>query len=289
MKYYAAVWSTPKWELEAVTLQPPFTILASYHAFKNYPDVIKECLEKNFDVFIDSGAFSAENSGHPVNIDEYCKFLLDTKAVTYAGLDVIGDAKKTYENNKFMEDQYGLNPIPTFHMGGNIEDLAKIAGGQYSYIALGGLVFSSNVVNHCDAVWRWIMANNPKLRVHGFGITNLELMERYPWFSVDSSSFKSGKRYGRQGVLWNGFSWKTFEEEEYIEILRKMGHVITDPEKKGSDESKEQKEKRSKENRDRWFLYDFYSVQSYKIYAAHLKEINKTKKFEFLTSQKTLF
>ena len=242
MKYYAAVWNTPKWELEAVTLQPPYSILASYYAFKNDPDIIRDCLKKNYDILIDCGAFSAESSGKPINIVEYCEFLKYTEAITYAGLDVIGNAKATRENNEFMVKEYGLRPIPTFHLGSTIEDLASIASGQYPYIALGGLVFNSGVTSHCDQVWSWILKNNPKLRVHGFGVTNIELMDRYPWYSIDSSSFKSGKRYGRPSMLWNGMNWKTFSEEEFIGHLRKLGHVVTDPSFKKDGEDKKDKD-----------------------------------------------
>lgn len=287
MKYYAAVVNED--EIKASCFQPPNCILASYHYFKTKHELIKSCLEKNYDVFIDSGAFSAASSNKEIDIKDYCQFIKDTGVVTYAGLDVIGDAAKTRENNEYMVKEHGLNPIPTFHMGSNIEDLEKIAAGQYSYIALGGLVFSSNVLNHCDAVWHWILKNNPKLRVHGFGLTNIDLMKRYPWYSVDSSSFKSCKRFGRQGVIWNNFEFETFEEDDYIKILRDLGHDIPDVVKIKKEMSEEARKAITASNKKRWFLYDYYSVQSYKLYAAYLKELNKTRKFEFLTSKQTLF
>ena len=37
------------------------------------------------------------------------------------------------------------------------------------------------------------------MRVHGFGLTTFPLVERYPWFSVDSSSWAAISRNG--GVL----------------------------------------------------------------------------------------
>lgn len=288
MKYYAAV--VNKDEIDAATIQPPWSILASYHYFKTEVNqkLIKECLDKNYDVFIDSGAFSAANSGKDINIDEYCKYILETGAVTYAGLDVIGDAAKTRYNTDYMVSEYGLNPIPTFHLGSSIDDLAMIANGQYSYIALGGLVFNSGVLSHCDQVWHHILTHNPKLRVHGFGLTNIDLMKRYPWYSVDSSSFKSCKRYGRQGVMWKDFEFETFEEEEYIKILNSLGHNIPMPRKKIKGDA-EQNAEVTAENKRRWFLYDYYSVQSYKVYAAYLKELNKTRNFDWLNAQGKLF
>lgn len=285
MKYYAAVVNED--EINAACLIPPAQILASYHYFKTKVDLIKSCMRKNYDVIIDSGAFSAANSNKEINIDEYCEFIKETGVYNYAGLDVIGDAKATRDNTEYMIKQHGLNPIPTFHMGSQIEDLDALM--SYPYIALGGLVFSSGIESHCDEVWRYILKKRPNLRVHGFGLTTIDLMRRYPWYSVDSSSFKSCKRFGRQNVLWNGFDWKTFSEEEYIQHLREMGFVIPDIKKKKAAESKEEEEEITANNKLRWFLYDHFGAQSYKLFGAHLKELNKVKKFDWLTAQQSLF
>ena len=219
MKYYNAV--TGFDEIKMVKIQPKKRILCSYHYYKNKPQEIKNLILNNYDVFIDSGAFSAMNSGKTINIDEYCNFLIEVNAIYYATLDVIGNALETLKNHKYMIKKYNLNPIPAFHMGSSLEELKPLL--EYDYIALGGLVFSSGIMSHCDEVWSYILANKPSLRVHGFGLTNIELMKRYPWYSVDSSSFKSCKRFGRQNILWDGFKFKTFTEKEYQSHLSNLG------------------------------------------------------------------
>lgn len=271
MKYYAAVGD--KRELSAVVVMPPVRILFSYHYYKNKIEEIQECVAKNYEVFIDSGAFSADTVGAEIDIDEYCRFIINCGASMYAGLDVIGDAKSTMLNIKYMEETYGLKPLPTFHMGSTLEELKDVALGQYPYICLGGLVFSPGVVAHCDRVWAFILRENPKLKVHGFGLTNLDLMRRYPWHSIDSSSYKSCRRYGRQGILWDGFDFKTIPEKEYWKLLERQGY----------------KNIEGLTNNERYFLYDFHSVQSYKLFAEHLGEVNKHRKFDFLTAQQELF
>ena len=282
MKYYSAVVNED--EIAATTLFPPYNILASYHYFKNKIDVIKKSVAANHDVFIDSGAFSAENSGKAINLDDYCLFLKECGANYYASLDVIGDAKATLENYEYMVEKYGLKPILAFHMGSELRDLDVILKKpEIKYIALGGLVFSSGISQHCDEVWAYILRNRKGLRVHGFGLTNIELMQRYPWFSVDSSSFKSCKRFGRQGILFNGFSFSTFSEDEYIDILNRMGYDFPKDTKQLS------KEEKTALNKKRWAAYDFHSAQSYKLFAEHLKAINKTKDFSYLTAIDKLF
>lgn len=287
MKYYASV--NNKDQFNHVTVQPPWYVLVSYFYFKNNVDFVKAGIEKHYDIFVDCGAFSAENSGKDINIDEYCQFIIDTGATTYAGLDVIGDAKASAKNIEYMRKEYGLKPIPTFHLGSTLDDLAELVHGEYSYIALGGLVFSSNVMKHCDQVWHYILSHNPKLRVHGFGITNAELMARYPWYSVDSSSWTGCERFGRQQVLWDDFNFRYFDEDEYIQILRSMGHTVPDKVFVEKGMSKEQRDQIRENNRILVFLYRFYSVQSFKLYGAYLKEINKHKKFDWLSAQGKLF
>jgi hypothetical protein len=43
-----------------------------------------------------------------------------------------------------------------------------------------------------DRIWGKYLTHpdgTPKVRVHGFGLTSVPLMARYPWYSVDSSSW----------------------------------------------------------------------------------------------------
>lgn len=268
MKFYGAVVSPD--EVKPVVVIPPFNILLSFFYWKNKVETIKEYITvKGYDVLIDSGAFSAENSKKVIDLDEYCKFLIETKASLYAGLDVIFNAKETFKNNEYMVKEYGLTPIPTFHLGSHPDDLYKLL--DYPYIALGGMALGGGAMRYCDEVWSIILKERPNIRVHGFAMTNVDLMARYPWYSVDSGSFKSCRIFGRQQILWNGFNWKTLQEDDYLILLAQQGYNI---------EILTKKEKR--------FIYDFYSVQSYKLYGEHLKALNKTKDFSYLTSQQKL-
>jgi len=270
LKYYAAILSPE--EAEACFIIPPYQVLGSFWYFRTQAELIRSWIDKGIDVFIDSGAFSAENSGRKIDIQDYCNFVRSSGAKLYAGLDVIGDAEQTMKNMRYMEAQE-LHPMPTFHMGGSIDDLRKMYA-EYDYIALGGMVFKSGRERYCDEIWGTILREKPTLRVHGFGMTNVELMTRYPWYSVDSSTYKDGRRFGRPLCLWAGMEFKQFEEEEdFKAILRKMGHKI--------DENTTKKELR--------MIYDFYGVQAYKTYGEHLDVVNRTKDFSYLTKQHKMF
>ena len=50
-----------------------------------------------------------------------------------------------------------------------------------------------------DRMWNDYLTDgsgNPRIKVHGFGITSIPLMERYPWYSCDSSSWIQATSFG---------------------------------------------------------------------------------------------
>ena len=152
-------------------------------------------------LFLDSGAFSAWSKGIEIDIDKYIEFIKNNLNVlaAYAVLDSIGDPKKTLKNQKIME-KAGLSPVPCFHYGEDFYYLEYYLE-RYDYIALGGMVpistkdlqvwlediFDSYV---CDE------SGMPTTKIHGFGMTSHRLMVRYPWYSLDSTSWVLTGRFG---------------------------------------------------------------------------------------------
>lgn len=171
-------------------------ILMSYHYEKDNTETLKYIQESEVELFIDSGAFSALNSKAVIIIDDYCRFLINNSIKIYASLDVIGNAEKTWNNWIYMREKYNLNPIPTFHMNEPFEWLEKYLN-LCDYIAFGGMVNGDNVDSWLTHVWKIALNKNPNIKIHGFGMTIADLIYKYPWYSFDSTSFKSGKRFGR--------------------------------------------------------------------------------------------
>ena len=175
-------------------------LLETYLYFKNKDYQVwhkdKGLLGK--DLFLDSGAFSAFTKGENINIDEYINFIKKNEKVitTYAGLDVIGDSKATRKNVEYMESK-GLRPLPTFHHGSDYEELERMVK-KYDYIALGGLVpISMNIPvmkKHLDKCFRII---GKEVKVHGFGVNGYWAWLRYPFYSVDATSWLMGGMYRR--------------------------------------------------------------------------------------------
>jgi len=233
------------------------TLFQAGHKLHSYYHC-KDGFEKNWfimntknkvELFLDSGAFSAWTQKIEINIDDYIEFIKQHKDVidVYANLDVIGiggkqpnqlTAKRTLENQKIMEAA-GLSPLPCFHFGEPTRYLKRYIR-DYNYIALG---VAGNVgrklipwLNDCFSKYICDEKGFPKVKIHGFAVTSLPLMLRYPWYSVDSTSWVVTGRMGsvyipryRSGKwIYDENSWKiavsnrspnTKEAGKHIETL----------------------------------------------------------------------
>lgn len=173
--------------------------LESYHYIGHgrYADRIRE----NGDVvFLDSGAFSAFSLGVEVNLPAYCRWILanldivrvEDGALMASVLDGIGDPLKTYQNQLAMEE-LGVRPLPCFHYGED-ERYLEWYLANYEYITIGGMVPISTpqLFHWLDRIWNKYLCDGSggaRIKVHGFGLTSVPLMQQYPWYSVDSSSW----------------------------------------------------------------------------------------------------
>jgi len=174
-------------------------ILLSYWYYK---DADLDALFKKYftepypEVFADSGAFSAMTQGGEVNINDYAKWIKRYRHLfaSYANLDVIKNAEKTWENQQTLEAM-GLFPVPAFHVMENFKWLEHYVS-LYPYIALG--VAGNQVMR--DKIIAWLIKcfkiAKDKSVFHGFGLTSWPVMSNFAWYSVDSSSWGSGFRFG---------------------------------------------------------------------------------------------
>lgn len=158
-------------------------------------------------IFLDSGAFSAYTLGVQLSVAEYCEYIqrnrdiirVEDGSVMASVLDGIGDPLQTYRNQLEMEAR-GVRPLPCFHAGEDERYLEHYVA-NYEYITLGGMVGSSTkqLMVWLDRIWdRYLVdgSGNPRIKVHGFGITAIPIMEAYPWYSCDSSSWIQSAAFG---------------------------------------------------------------------------------------------
>jgi len=177
--------------------------LTSFHYYrdKDMAEIGRQL--RGFKMFADSGAFSAKSLGAEIKLDDYLAWLARWRSLfaVYANLDVIRDPEATWRNHLEMERQ-GFHPLPVLHGGTPWDYLERYIERGDTYIALGGLVGAPAVAK------RWIIkafqVADGRAVFHGFGRTNLSDIADFPWYSVDSSSWGMGFRYGQINLFDRG-------------------------------------------------------------------------------------
>lgn len=203
-------------------------ILISYYIFKTQYAKLKNEIER-YDTFVDSGAFSAFSRKTILDVNKYIEFIKQNDIKTYAALDVIYDPKATRRNFEIMLGE-GLNPIPTFHYNTDIKELRYYM--QYPYIALGGLVPLAAQRKKLESWLEYCFSYLEKpiieqgLKVHGFGVMNLELLRRYPFYSVDSTSWRISSKYGLMYKEQEAQEKPIRDTSENAEFLRQENNTI---------------------------------------------------------------
>lgn len=178
---------------------------------------IKKFLElmSNNKLFIDSGAYSAWSKNKPIDVDDYIKFINENtdKFTLFASVDDIpGELKrkptlweqrespaKSWHNYLYMREQVKDKDklLPVFHIGEDFRHLqnmldATFNGEHIPYIGLGGTVGLACTVKEdwykqCFKIIQ--QSSNANVKVHAFGMTNLEILENYPFESADSTTW----------------------------------------------------------------------------------------------------
>ena len=174
--------------------------------------------------FLDSGAFTFHRMGTPVDVDEYIEYAnsLDEHLIAVAQVDTIPgkfgepksdedykeSAKKSWENFLYMYPKMKSKEklIPVFHHGESFDALRNMLewrdddGNQLTYIGISPANDSSQQTKdlYLKAVYDIIkQSSNPDVRTHLFGMTSLQALAKYPYYSADSTSHRLRAAYNR--------------------------------------------------------------------------------------------
>lgn len=164
------------------------------------------------DLFADSGAYSAATTGATIRLADYAAWLRDWAPLwtVRAGLDVIGDHEATARNTGALRAA-GADVMPVFHVGEPWSVLEDLCAAN-RYVALGGMALHAVGASKQKPLMRWLVrcfriAAEHGTRFHGFGMTSAQLVKNLPFYSVDSSSYTFGQRWGL-AHLWNAPAWR---------------------------------------------------------------------------------
>jgi hypothetical protein len=171
---------------------------AEFEWYANNPDV---------DVLLDSGAFTAKNTGQIITLDEYCTFLDKWKdrIFRYLALDVVGDPAATESNLQEMLRQ-GYKPVPV-HVLGDDEKRMDYLFEVSDYVALAGLRRPGKgqcPPEYIKAKMKWAKGR----QVHWLGYVRENMFAAFRPYSCDSASWAAAEMYGRMELYLGNGRWQ---------------------------------------------------------------------------------
>lgn len=165
---------------------------------------------------LDSGIFSAWSHGIELSLDDYIKYIQDHKHLlhNYVNFDVIpgqfGESRSnqeversangSYKNLQKMKDA-GLRPLPVFHQGEHPRWLERMINDGEDYIGISSAkdLFIKTQSDWLDEIFTMLTNSKgePLIRTHGFGVTRSGFIVRFPWHTVDSTTWVVSAGFGK--------------------------------------------------------------------------------------------
>lgn len=151
-------------------------------------------------------------------VDRYAEFIKKHKDAIdfYVNVDAIFEPNLSWKVLKYLENEHGLNPIPVLHYGTPMKWVDKHIDHGYDYLGIGGLgqevskqMYYAWADRLFDRICPW-PARTPIVKTHAFAINSHSLLIRYPWYSVDGSSWAKLAGYGCiyvPHVRWGKFNF----------------------------------------------------------------------------------
>jgi len=211
--------------------------LTTYYSLKNKPNHIKEFYHKYWfkSYFLDSGAFGAFTRNESLDVVVYGEFLKKNKKYLniYANLDDKHNHDNTHKNLKYLKSIW-LDPLPVWWMDTKDWWKLKELFDEYDYIAVWGLVGSdgsaTSLTRDMNRVFKMALSywKNPdgsiKKKIHGFWLTKLKPLLKYPFYSVDSTTRTNWARFWVMQV----FNWKeivNIQAKDHSKIVQHFKYI----------------------------------------------------------------
>lgn len=180
----------------------PLYVLESFYYIK--PWQIKEMHQwKSF--LLDNGAFTfmqqAQRKGVNINWNQYMQkyidFIRHNQIENFFELDI--DCIVGYEEVKRiryrLEKETGRQCIPVWHRSRGLDEFKRLCQ-KYTYIAIGGFAIKTIMPKEYSFIKKLVqLAAQYNTKVHGLDFTPQNVLD-YGFYSVDSSSWAAGGRYG---------------------------------------------------------------------------------------------
>ena len=183
-------------------------VLESFYYFRDWQIPY---LKKWESFMLDSGAFTFLNSAKEnIDWDDYTLRYADLinkhdiKLFFELDIDPIVGIKEVERLREKLEKLTNKRCIPVWHKSRGLEYFKQMCI-DYKYVAIGGIVTKEiKAKEYGQLKWFIDVAHRSGCKVHGLGFTSMKWLPKLNFDSVDSTSWKSGLRFGQLYLLKNG-------------------------------------------------------------------------------------
>lgn len=205
MRVYLAATTSGIGDLREETIKkckPRYLLETFFNGEKACLKVLNDVGRENF--LLDSGAFSYMNGANVTlelmeeYVERYIQFIKANKIKYYFEVDVdnIFGIEQVERWRRKIERETGTPCIPVWHKGRGVEYWKRMCQ-EYSYIAIGGLVFHVKKQEYDSIKQLLKYANQRGVKVHGLGFTKTKTLKEFGFYSVDSSTWNIAAARGQ--------------------------------------------------------------------------------------------
>tara|TARA_R110000824_G_scaffold182590_3_gene363561 strand:- start:1332 stop:2201 length:870 start_codon:yes stop_codon:yes gene_type:complete len=178
-------------------------ILESYFYLKGQDEWILNLRPFFKDFLLDSGAFTylnglKESPDWDRYIENYAAFINKHKIDLFIELDIdsVVGIKEVERLRDKLETLTNKKSIPVWHKSRGLDYWKKMVK-EYDYVSIGGIVTKEIKQNEYDIFTLLLkIARENNCKVHGLGFTNFKGLQKYKFYSVDSTAWVYGNRGG---------------------------------------------------------------------------------------------
>lgn len=224
--------------------KPPYLLESFYYVMKKQ-EKFRQIKENCEETMLDSGAFTFLAKKKPVPdgyLENYAEFIKREKP-TYAVTVDVGDVKTQKKNTEELIKLTGRDILPVYHYQDNDPTFLEWMCKKFDFIMIGGLVFirrrfgdkaKENLVRILVQKCR---TYNKDVKIHLLGYTSLDRLRYHKPYSVDSTTWLSGGKFGtfyyfqsgrmhclstsqfikRFGKTFSGFDYNKKEEWNFMQ------------------------------------------------------------------------
>ena len=135
-------------------------------------------------------------------------------------------AGRSWQNYLDMKAD-GLDPIPIYHYGESRKWLDMLLGSGCTYIGLGGM---GNANRAERAAWLDSVFHDlpDGIKVHGFGVSAINLLFRYPWYSADSMTWRLAANNGNVFIPLHDGTQFLYDRPPYLVHTKELLTTASD-------------------------------------------------------------